>query len=120
MTFRRRVHDLVADCDERLADREARSVEIDVTPPQAEELAATDRRHRGERPGRLKPSPAHVRNEGAELIWVPGVDSASGPPRRAPWLGSRRDVLPEQACVDRVGEHLVQRRADVAAVYLSL
>ncbi len=114
VALRRRVDDLVADGDERLADRQPRPVQIEVAPAQAEDLAASHAGHRREPPDRLQPSPADGLEEARQLIRLPRLDPARGAAVRPGRLGCSRHVLDEQAGIDRVREDLVQRRVDVA------
>ena len=78
----RRVDDLVADGDQRLADRQALAVQVDGAPAQAEDLAAAHPGHRGRPPDAGKPAVGRGRQERGKLIRVPRLHARG---RRAAW-----------------------------------
>ena len=71
VALRRRLDDLVRHRDDGVTDREARCLEVDVGPTQAEDLAAAHAGHGGEPPDRLKPRSVDRLEEAGELVRFP-------------------------------------------------
>ena len=117
---RRAVRDLplvsvefVADRHERASDGQVRSVEVDVAPAQAEDLAASHARVGGEPDGGVVAVTACECQECPELLSVPHSGRVAGqrPPLRG--VGDRGRVSQDPAATDGVLESPTQDHVDL-------